>query len=52
MARYPIGGLLQAIPLLIVISVVIFLLANAMRDRLASFGSPLPCFLSLLQFSS
>ncbi len=38
MTRYIIRRLLQAIPLLLIISVVIFLLANAMGDPLASFG--------------
>jgi peptide/nickel transport system permease protein len=38
MTRYIIRRLLQAIPLLVIISVIIFLLANAMGDPLASFG--------------
>jgi peptide/nickel transport system permease protein len=38
MTRYVVRRLLQAIPLLFLISVVIFLLANAMGDPLASFG--------------
>lgn len=38
MTRYIIRRLLQAIPLLIIVSVLIFLLANAMGDPLASFG--------------
>ncbi len=38
MTRYAIRRLLQAIPLLIIISIIIFLLANAMGDPLASFG--------------
>jgi peptide/nickel transport system permease protein len=38
MTRYIIRRLLQSIPLLIIISVIIFLLANAMGDPLASFG--------------
>ncbi|MEJ2732543.1 MAG: hypothetical protein P8189_03055, partial [Anaerolineae bacterium] len=38
MSRYIIRRLLQAIPLLIIVSVLIFLLANAMGDPLASFG--------------
>jgi peptide/nickel transport system permease protein len=38
MTRYIIRRLLQAIPLLIIISALIFLLINAMGDPLASFG--------------
>jgi len=38
MARYIIRRLLQAIPLLLIISVVLFVLMNAMGDPLASFG--------------
>ena len=38
MTRYIIRRLLQAIPLLIIISAIIFLLINAMGDPLASFG--------------
>lgn len=38
MTRYVIRRLLQAIPLLLLISIIIFLLANAMGDPLASFG--------------
>ena len=38
MTRYVIRRLLQAIPLLLIISIIIFLLANAMGDPLASFG--------------
>ena len=38
MTRYIIRRLLQSIPLLAIISVIIFLLANAMGDPLASFG--------------
>jgi len=38
MARYIIRRLLQAIPLLVIISVVLFVLMNAMGDPLASFG--------------
>jgi peptide/nickel transport system permease protein len=38
MARYIIRRLLQAIPLLLLISVILFLLTNAMGDPLASFG--------------
>jgi peptide/nickel transport system permease protein len=38
MGRYIVRRLLQAIPLLFIISIVIFLLANAMGDPLASFG--------------
>ena len=38
MGRYIIRRLLQAIPLLLIISVVLFLLMNAMGDPLASFG--------------
>ncbi len=38
MTRYIIRRLLQSIPLLVIISVIIFLLANAMGDPLASFG--------------
>ena len=38
MTRYIIRRLLQAIPLLLLISVIIFALANAMGDPLASFG--------------
>lgn len=38
MSRYIIRRLLQSIPLLFIISVIIFLLANAMGDPLASFG--------------
>lgn len=38
MTQYIIRRLIQAIPLLVIISVIIFLLANAMGDPLASFG--------------
>ena len=38
MTRYVVRRLLQAIPLLVIISVIIFLLANSMGDPLASFG--------------
>ena len=38
MTRYIIRRLLQAIPLLIIISVILFVLANEMGDPLASFG--------------
>ncbi len=38
MGRYIIRRLLQAIPLLVIISVVLFVLMNAMGDPLASFG--------------
>ncbi len=38
MTRYIIRRLLQAIPLLLFISIMIFVLANAMGDPLASFG--------------
>ena len=38
MTRYIIRRLLQAIPLLLIISAVLFLLMNAMGDPLASFG--------------
>jgi len=38
MGRYIIRRLLQAIPLLVIISVVLFTLTNAMGDPLASFG--------------
>ncbi len=38
MTRYIIRRLLQAIPLLLIISFVLFILANAMGDPLASFG--------------
>jgi peptide/nickel transport system permease protein len=38
MTRYIIRRILQAIPLLFIISVIIFFLANAMGDPLASFG--------------
>lgn len=38
MTRYIIRRILQAIPLLIIISIIIFFLANAMGDPLASFG--------------
>jgi peptide/nickel transport system permease protein len=38
MTRYIIRRLLQAIPLLLIISFILFLLANAMGDPLASFG--------------
>ncbi len=38
MTRYIIRRLLQAVPLLIIISFVLFILANAMGDPLASFG--------------
>lgn len=38
MTRYIIRRLLQAIPLLLVISAVLFILMNAMGDPLASFG--------------
>jgi peptide/nickel transport system permease protein len=38
MTRYIIRRILQAIPLLLIISAVLFILANAMGDPLASFG--------------
>lgn len=38
MTRYIIRRLLQAIPLLLIISAILFLLMNAMGDPLASFG--------------
>jgi len=38
MTRYIVRRLLQAIPLLLLISIIIFTLANAMGDPLASFG--------------
>lgn len=38
MSRYIIRRLLQAVPLLLIISIIIFLLASAMGDPLASFG--------------
>jgi peptide/nickel transport system permease protein len=38
MTRYIIRRLLQAIPLLLILSAVLFLLTNAMGDPLASFG--------------
>lgn len=38
MSRYIVRRLLQAIPLLFLISILIFVLANAMGDPLASFG--------------
>jgi len=38
MGRYIIRRLLQAIPLLLIISAILFLLTNAMGDPLASFG--------------
>ena len=38
MTRYIVRRLLQAVPVLILISIVIFILANAMGDPLASFG--------------
>lgn len=38
MSRYILRRLLQAIPLLLIISVILFLLMNAMGDPLASFG--------------
>jgi peptide/nickel transport system permease protein len=38
MTRYIIRRLLQAIPLLLIISVILFTLANGMGDPLASFG--------------
>lgn len=38
MTRYIVRRLLQAIPLLLLISILIFVLANAMGDPLASFG--------------
>ncbi len=38
MGRYIIRRLLQAIPLLLIISTILFLLMNAMGDPLASFG--------------
>jgi peptide/nickel transport system permease protein len=38
MSKYIIRRLLQAIPLLIIISFFLFILANAMGDPLASFG--------------
>jgi len=38
MTRYVIRRLLQAIPLLLLISVILFILANKMGDPLASFG--------------
>jgi len=38
MTRYIIRRLLQAIPLLLIISAVLFIFANAMGDPLASFG--------------
>jgi peptide/nickel transport system permease protein len=38
MSRYIVRRLLQAIPLLLLISILIFVLANAMGDPLASFG--------------
>jgi peptide/nickel transport system permease protein len=38
MTRYIVRRLLQAIPLLLLISLIVFLLANAMGDPLASFG--------------
>jgi len=38
MTRYIVRRLLQAIPLLLLISIIIFLLANEMGDPLASFG--------------
>ena len=38
MTRYIIRRLLQAIPLVVLISLIVFALANAMGDPLASFG--------------
>lgn len=38
MGRYILRRLLQAIPLLLIISVILFILANEMGDPLASFG--------------
>ncbi|MCJ7658614.1 MAG: ABC transporter permease, partial [Anaerolineales bacterium] len=38
MTRYVIRRLLQAIPLLLIISAILFILANEMGDPLASFG--------------
>ena len=38
MTRYVIRRILQAIPLLIIISAILFFLANEMGDPLASFG--------------
>lgn len=38
MTRYVIRRLLQAIPLLFLISLIVFVLANEMGDPLASFG--------------
>jgi len=38
MTRYIIRRILQAIPLLFIISIIVFFLANAMGDPLASFG--------------
>jgi len=38
MTRYIIRRLLQAIPLLLLVSLIVFVLANAMGDPLASFG--------------
>ncbi len=38
MGRYIVRRLLQAIPLLLIISVILFILANEMGDPLASFG--------------
>ncbi|MGW8226825.1 MAG: ABC transporter permease, partial [Anaerolineales bacterium] len=38
MTRYIIRRILQAIPLLIIISAILFILANEMGDPLASFG--------------
>jgi peptide/nickel transport system permease protein len=38
MARYIVRRLLQAIPLLLLVSIIVFTLANAMGDPIASFG--------------